>query len=456
MLPGAAKRLAPAVALFLAGTGASFAETIFTDFNLQEFGSSVFNDRIGNSRFFSGANTDRIRISTFVLPSPDSDRFDVQSGGIDYRSTNGVATTVAVTHSTLPAPRTMTFVGASSGLGGSLHEYTTTFERTAVAPLLGAWDTTPFTLVASNAQAPGAKSISYAAADYDSSAMPAFVTDMSLTGSGLQPRLDWVLPAGGSTPTSITLQVRRIDGETPDRSTITAATLVHNVTLDASATSYTFDAPFSNAGIPGFPAGLEVGQRYELAVMVDTRDGAQLTGRARTFFEFTPLPDGTGGVSVYLPSVGPDGVFRFDIEVRSGQRYAIDPTVAVGYDYQIGAGDPLFASVMLPDIGDGLYELHLFDGENFFLQDIIAAGDEYFFGGTGVDRFRILGIETSAGLDPSDPTAFATTVSFVGDGRFTGTMTPIIQAVPAPHPLGLLVAGLLALRLTRSRATAQT
>ena len=53
----------------------------------------------------------------------------------------------------------------------------------------------------------------------------------------------------------------------------------------------------------------------------------------------------------------------------------------------------------------------------------LAAGTEYFFAGTGVARFRIDGIETAAGLNPSDPTAFVTTLTFAGSGRFTGTMT---------------------------------
>ena len=65
----------------------------------------------------------------------------------------------------------------------------------------------------------------------------------------------------------------------------------------------------------------------------------------------------------------------------------------------------------------------------------------------GAERFRILGIETSALLDPSDVTAFVTTVTFSGSGTFTGSMTPITEfvadaQVPAPTSLGLLLAGL--------------
>jgi hypothetical protein len=42
-----------------------------------------------------------------------------------------------------------------------------------------------------------------------------------------------------------------------------------------------------------------------------------------------------------------------------------------------------------------------------------------------VDRFRILGVEASAGLDPNNGAAFVTGLKFVQDGEFTGTMIPI-------------------------------
>ena len=44
----------------------------------------------------------------------------------------------------------------------------------------------------------------------------------------------------------------------------------------------------------------------------------------------------------------------------------IDPAVAIGYDYAIGAGDPDFASVLLPSVGDNHYTLHYFSGGNAF------------------------------------------------------------------------------------------
>ena len=84
---------------------------------------------------------------------------------------------------------------------------------------------------------------------------------------------------------------------------------------------------------------------------------------------------------------------------------------------------------MLPFIGDGLFDLILFDDQGDPLAPIQLAADvEHFFTDlvpSGVDRFRILGIETTAGLEPADVTAFITTLTFVADGSFTGTMAPI-------------------------------
>ena len=412
--------------------------------------TEVYNDRIGNSRFFSGANTDRVRISTFVNPTRDSDTYALlnPADGRWYRSTNGAGTRLSLSHPSMAGladPQPMVFTGLTSGRGGAYGEFTWSYNRAdpVVAALLAAWDATPFSLTATNPQLNAAtRTLTYATADYDRNAMPGFVTDVRLTGGGLNPRLDWTWPTSGTTPTAVTIQVRRIDADAGGR--ITSATLVHRAALAADATSYTFNETFSSAALEGFPSGLEVGRRYEVALQLTVATNGQWKGLSRTLFEMAPLPDGGNQLAVYLPSVGPDGRFKFDIAVQQGESYAIDPEVSVGYDYAVGSGDPLFRSVKLPSIGDDQYRLLLWDGNDYSFQSALSAGTEYFFSGTGVDRFRIDGIEPSAGLNPADPAAFVTVVSFADSGRFTGTMTPLtVTVVPEPATLALWAGGLL-------------
>ena len=169
----------------------------------------------------------------------------------------------------------------------------------------------------------------------------------------------------------------------------------------------------------------------------------QVRNRATTFVNFaTGIVGGVG--EVFLPTIGASGTFSFDIDVLGDRQISIDPFVATGYEYQIGAGDPNFASVLLPFVGDGSYLVSFFDGSTL-IEEALTANAEFFFPAGGVDRFTVTGIEASALLDPSDPTAFATTLRFVANGTFTGTMTPVTTFVAVPAqatawllaPLGL-------------------
>ena len=152
------------------------------------------------------------------------------------------------------------------------------------------------------------------------------------------------------------------------------------------------------------------------------------------------MVNGTTGVYQFnVGSVGPDSVTF------------IDPARAIGYIYDTGVGDPNFASVILPDVGGGVFDLS-------YLSTMLAidAGNQYFFPIGGVSEFTVTGIDPSADLDPADTSAFVTGLTFVSDGSFTGTMTPITENVSAasePASFMLLASGLLGFGLIRRLKT---
>ncbi|MCC5636154.1 PEP-CTERM sorting domain-containing protein [Nostoc sp. CHAB 5844] len=143
-----------------------------------------------------------------------------------------------------------------------------------------------------------------------------------------------------------------------------------------------------------------------------------------------------------LPVVTDDG-WNFDFNIADPtQPVFIDPPVAIGYDYIVDSG-PNIASVLLPTgIGDNLYDLFTFDSTaNDFIDSgiDITGGSTYNFDPDGVDRFRILGIEPSAGLNPNDTTAFVTGLTFTSTGQVQLRQVPISQNnAPVPEPATIL------------------
>jgi hypothetical protein len=211
-----------------------------------------------------------------------------------------------------------------------------------------------------------------------------------------------------------------------------AARVIHSEPLAATATSFQPD--------PGVLEG--DGHRYTVSIQLDQLRPLPLSNplfqrlqsRSRAFFSFETKASPVAG-PVFLPSVDPTGsptggpVYTFNVDpYQPGQLMYIDPPIAVGYDYQIGNGNPNFNSVILPPAGDNSFDLYTWNGSNYVFHATVQSGVEFPFRSGGVDRFRVLGIELGAGLDPNDATAFVTGLTLVSGGRFTGTMTPIIAS----------------------------
>jgi hypothetical protein len=112
---------------------------------------------------------------------------------------------------------------------------------------------------------------------------------------------------------------------------------------------------------------------------------------------------------------------------NTGGTFWIDPVVAIGYDYIVWSG-PNIRSVTLPmGYGDDIYDLYMWNSTEWYDTGInIDGGETYTFTDKfGVDRLSIRGIEASEELDPNNPTAFVTGLSFTSTNEVMMTMTPV-------------------------------
>lgn len=288
-----------------------------------------------------------------------------------------------------------------------------------------------------------------------------FVNSITLTGTALNPTFSWTPPAGATVNGyRINIFDKSLVNQNPANGPINNGQ-VASVGLQPGTTTHTVTA--ADFTVPGNP--FTAGKHYSIEISIlQTRDGSSTNlstsnvfSLSRVYADFTPLAS-ANLPAVNLPVTLANGSFQFNITVQPGQTYYIDPDIATGYDYAIGAGDPNFASVVLPDLQNTPYLVSWLEA-GIMTSAQVLAGQVFDFPVGGVAGFSVTGIDPALGLDPSNATAFITGLTFAAAGFFTGTQTPIVTAaaVPEPGTVALMFAGLAAAfgrRRSRARPSA--
>ncbi|HTJ54451.1 MAG TPA: nidogen-like domain-containing protein [Nitrosospira sp.] len=158
------------------------------------------------------------------------------------------------------------------------------------------------------------------------------------------------------------------------------------------------------------------------------------------------ISDGSSPDTPLLPNIVQADGWHFNFNIQLNQRIYIDPLVATGYDFVVNSG-PNIESALFPLLAADTngYDIFGFDSSNN-TYDIslghVNGGDVFSFDAAGVSRFELRGIDTGAGLDPSNTQAFVTGLTFVTGGDVSMMQTPLTAPIPEPETYALLLAGL--------------
>jgi hypothetical protein len=266
---------------------------------------------------------------------------------------------------------------------------------------------------------------------------PHFVNSVLLTPDGPTPTLQWALPSG-YTPNAQSIFIYDKSRQTPNGLAPLVKTF-NSIGVGPSTAPQTWTVPQGVFGTA--PGELSPTNNYIVSIQLDQVNPTTniLDGRSRTYvnFNISALT-----APVYVPTIAANGAYQFDIGVTTGQIYPIDPSIATGFNYTIGAGNPDFATVLLPAVqGNDPYTITWDNGQETAK---VLGGDVFNFLSTdplGVSAFTVTGIDPADRVDPSSGTDFVTDLTFVGNGQFTGTMTPITASIPEPSTWALMLLG---------------
>lgn len=163
------------------------------------------------------------------------------------------------------------------------------------------------------------------------------------------------------------------------------------------------------------------------------------------------IGDGSSFESPLLPTeVDPEtGAFEFEFVATPGVPVVVDPDVATGYDFISSVG---ILSAEFENLGDSLYTLSFTDSLGVLQNEDFtpAAGNVFDFSTfitSGVMGFSVSGIDTALMLDPTNPTAFATKLTFNVQGSTpvsvsqtpTTTFVDAVPTVPETSTWGMMI-----------------